>query len=173
MSRVNPFELLGLEPSFLMKNDMLERAHKDKLRLTHPDLFITDAPNIQEKALILSCNITDAYVALKNPSTRADLLAEMRGIDPEHLPPLDPRLLQESFMWQETLDDASLEELVLHQKTLVSQLESTLVRLEDAFIHFKNDALAQDLGQYKVLLRLKDICLKQQERKRFHAATAA
>ncbi|MBA4749196.1 MAG: hypothetical protein H2057_01095 [Alphaproteobacteria bacterium] len=173
MSSVNPFELLGLEPSFLLKSDTLERAHKDKLRLTHPDLFITDPPNIQEKALILSCNITDAYVALKNPSARADILAKMRGLDPEHLPSLDPHFLQESFMWQETLDDASLEELLLHQKTLVSQLGSTLARLEDAFIYFKNDALAQSLGQYKVLLRLKDICLKQQERKRFHAATAA
>lgn len=74
----DPFALFNLEPSFNLDHRALEKVFLTKARAAHPD-FHASSSESQTNAVDESSRINEAYVILKSPIRRAELLLERLG----------------------------------------------------------------------------------------------
>jgi DnaJ-domain-containing protein 1 len=70
----NPFQILGIEPSFSISHDQIQRAYLQRLATTHPDLGQTDQDDPRDPA-----TLNNARDALLNDESRANLMLELIG----------------------------------------------------------------------------------------------
>jgi molecular chaperone HscB len=134
----NPFETLGLAPSFELDASELEQRQRDLNRAVHPDRHAGKAPAERRAALSRSMDINQAYRTLRDPASRAEALFELCGIhEVGERTVTDPALLGEMLEQRELLDEARrnkdrvrLHELKLHMQGRQQQI---VAALGDAF----------------------------------------
>lgn len=104
----DPFELLGVEPSFELDLAELERRHQLRSLELHPDRLVGRPRSERRELLSLAMSVNEAYRTLKNPVTRATALAQRlgHGIREGAEPPADPRLLMRMMEYREELREA-------------------------------------------------------------------
>ena len=109
-------EMSGLEQKFLQLSWKL-----------HPDNFVADSPEVQERSLKRSSEVNDAYRVLRDPVARVEYLLEIEGArkEGEHKQQAPPELLEEVFDLNESLDELrEAKESGADLAVLKSRLES-------------------------------------------------
>lgn len=123
-SMFDPFEILGLEKSFLLDLRVLDQKYFEMLKKTHPDKFINDE-SAKSEVLKKAGEINKAYGMLKDPLGRASVLLKEAGVKPlDH----DPLFLGEIMTFNERMDEG--EDI---REELVELGEELMLELTEAF----------------------------------------
>jgi len=121
----DPFEVLGLEKSYPVDLENLEKHYFEAQKKTHPDRFVGIDEGQKQEVLRRSGEVNQAYLLLKDPLQRAAYLLKVVGVEPLTQ---DPEILIKIMEWNERLEAG--EDL----KTELSAEEGSLFNgLEDAF----------------------------------------
>jgi molecular chaperone HscB len=106
----NPFEILGIDPTFEVDAKTLDEAYFARQTLAHPDRFVHHSEPEQEAATVQSSFLNQAYETLKNPTLRAKALLKLKGIEvcgeEEGKTVQNPEILEEMMNLQEALAQA-------------------------------------------------------------------
>jgi len=163
----NPFEVLGIAPTFSIDVTALDEAYFARQSLIHPDRFIYHSEPERQVALIQSSLLNRAYETLKTPTLRAKALLKLRGIEFSEdgsKTVQDPQVLEEIMALQETLTEAVSPHDLTH---LEDRIEEQLHIVEDsfsrAFQHNNNNEL---LGLFLRLTYLSKLLRDIQVRRR-------
>lgn len=130
----NPFETLGLPPSFALDGAELEQRQRELNRAVHPDRHAGKGSAERRLALGRSMDINQAYRTLRDPAARAEALFEMLGVNQLGEKTIsDPALLGEMLEQRELLDEARrdknrerLHTLKAHMLDRQDQIEAAL-----------------------------------------------
>jgi molecular chaperone HscB len=133
----NPFETLGVAPSFRLEARELEQRQRDLSKALHPDRHAAGTPAERRAALSEAINVNDAYRVLRDPVTRAEalftLLGQPKGSEGETSAQLSPELLLGVMEQREELssarrarDRAALSALVAKADKEQAELEALL-----------------------------------------------
>lgn len=103
----NPFETLGLAPSFALDAAELEQRQRELNRALHPDRHAGKGSGERRAALSRSMDVNQAYRTLRDTGSRAEALFELVGIhELAERTVADPALLGEMLEQRELLDEA-------------------------------------------------------------------
>jgi molecular chaperone HscB len=75
----DPFEVLGIAPTFSLAVDVLEARQRELNRMLHPDRFVQAPHRERREALSRAIDVNEAHRALKDPVTRANALLRRLG----------------------------------------------------------------------------------------------
>jgi molecular chaperone HscB len=129
----NPFETLGLDPSFALDSAVLEQRQRELNRAMHPDRHAGKGAGERRQALSRSMDVNQAYRTLRDPASRAEALFEMLGI-PElaERTIADPALLGEMLEQRELLDEARRDKARERLYALKVHMLERQARVEEA-----------------------------------------
>jgi molecular chaperone HscB len=103
----NPFETLGLAPTFALDLAALEQRQRDLNRAVHPDRHAGKSPGERRQALSRAMDINLAYRLLRDPASRAEALFELLGAGSTRESTIsDPALLMDMLEQREALEEA-------------------------------------------------------------------
>lgn len=164
----NPFEILGIEPSFDIDLMALNQAYFQRQSLVHPDRFIYQSGPEREAASAQASALNGAYEILKNPLLRAKELLKIRGIefdDAERKTIQDPEILEEMMDLQDALSQAAIPHDL---SKLESDIKEKLQEVKAAFAHAlqnnQHAELMQIFLRFTYLSKLKaDIKVRQRQ----------
>jgi molecular chaperone HscB len=94
---VDPFDVLGLPPTFSLDLDVLEQRHRDLSRALHPDRHAAAGAAERRLALGHAIEVNAAFRSLKDPIERGRALLARRGVTAEEgkeAPPSPAFLMQ-------------------------------------------------------------------------------
>src|ERR1700738_4756215 len=131
--RLDHFALFDLPRKLWIEMSGLERKFLQLSWKLHPDNFVTDSPEVQERSLKRSSEVNDAYRVLRDPVARVEYLLEIEGArkEGEHKQQAPPELLEEVFELNESLDE------LREAKASGGDLASLKSRLESAGKNFQ------------------------------------
>lgn len=103
----DPFETLGVSPSFDLDAASLEARHRELCRALHPDRYVGRPAGERRAALSRAVDVNAAYRVLRDPARRAEALLSLNG----HAEALEsaratPALLMEVMERREALSAA-------------------------------------------------------------------
>src|SRR5690606_9489155 len=102
MSDADAFDLMGLEPSFRIDSERLERTHRELSSALHPDRYLGRSSTERQAALGKAIEVNAAYKLLRNPLERGQLLLQRLGV-PTSATQLPPEFLMEIMELREEL----------------------------------------------------------------------
>jgi molecular chaperone HscB len=103
----NPFETLGIAPTFTLDIAELEERQRELNRAVHPDRHAGKAPAERRQSLSRTMDVNQAFRALRDPASRAEALFELLGIHELAERTIDdPALLGDMLEQRELLDEA-------------------------------------------------------------------
>jgi molecular chaperone HscB len=102
---LDPFEALGVEPTFSLDLGLLEQRHRDLSRTLHPDRHAAAGAAERRMALGRAIEVNEAFRTLKDPVRRAEALLARRGVQTGEgrEPQAAPALLMEVMERREAL----------------------------------------------------------------------
>ncbi len=105
---VNPFAVLGIEPSFDVDLASLERAHRELSRAFHPDRYVGVGPSERREALARAIEVNEAWRIVRDPIRRAEALLGLGGaaVSEAREPKPEPEFLMEMLEQRESLSEA-------------------------------------------------------------------
>jgi molecular chaperone HscB len=119
----NPFETLGLAPTFAIDATDLEQRQRELNRAVHPDRHAGNSPAQRREALSRAMDVNQAYRTLRDPATRAEALFELLGVDPLASSMVtDPALLGDMMEQRELLDEVRRHKDVERLRSLKSSM---------------------------------------------------
>jgi molecular chaperone HscB len=128
---MNPFQRLGLAPTFAIDNHLLQQNYFKAQHMVHPDRYHQATSQEKDFAQQQSEAINAAYQYLKDPVQRAEFLLHQAGL---LVQAQTPEVLSMTMEWQEKIAEAfttiSLEKLA---RDLASTYQQTYQLLEKAF----------------------------------------
>ena len=74
----NDFAILGVTPQFPVDRALLDEAYRNLQRRYHPDRFLQEDLDTQQRATLYASQINDAYRRLKNPIDCAESFFSIR-----------------------------------------------------------------------------------------------
>ena len=103
---MNPFETLGLSPTFTLTPAELEQRQRELNRALHPDRHATKTPAERRRALSMAMDINQACRTLSDPAARADALLALLGVDRHSAETVtDGALLMDMLEQRENLEE--------------------------------------------------------------------
>jgi len=134
----NPFETLGLSPSFALDPAALEQRQRELNRAVHPDRHAGKGAGERRQALNRAMDVNLAYRTLRDPASRAEALFELLGAGGAREATIsDPVLLLEMMDQREALEEArraqDLERLHGIGKSMAERERRVIQALEQAF----------------------------------------
>ena len=104
----DPFETLGVSPSFDLDPASLEARHRELCRALHPDRYVGRPAGERRAALSRAVDVNTAYRVLRDPARRAEALLLLNGHHAEAFESsrASPALLMEVMERQEELSHA-------------------------------------------------------------------
>jgi len=133
----DPFDTLGIAPTFDLDLAALESRHRELSRALHPDRYSGRPPGERRMALSRAIEVNEALRALKNPVRRAESLLARRGVAfaEGDEPRADPAFLMEMLELGEELAAArsDLERATQIGDRLETRQAALLGRLSAAF----------------------------------------
>ena len=105
---MDPFATLGIERTFTVDIQALEKTHRELSRALHPDKFVGAAPTERRAALGKAVEVNEAWRTVKDPIRRAEALFELAGIavGERNEPKPSPALLMDMMEQREALAEA-------------------------------------------------------------------
>jgi molecular chaperone HscB len=162
----DPFDLLGLEPTFHLDRALLERAYLVRAASAHPDASGTDGSAAQ---------INEAKRVLEDPERRANaLLARLGGPSKEDNRDLPPGFLMEIMETREEMeslaqgDDA--EGLARFRELALSRRSGHIDRIGRLFGELASPPTAEGLARIRVELNAWRYAERMIEQIKPHAA---
>ncbi len=106
---MDPFAILGVEPTFALDLKVVEKAHRDLSRALHPDKYGSAGASERQMALGKVIEVNEAARALKDPVRRAEALFARGGVPVGETeePKPTPDFLMDILEQREALSDAS------------------------------------------------------------------
>ena len=126
----DPFEILGINPSFNIDAQALDAAYFARQALAHPDRFVHHSEPERQAATVQASSLNRAYEILKNPTLRAKALLQLQGIElnDDEKTVQDPEILGEMIDLQEALmNAASPYDLNLVESQIQNLLQEVMV----------------------------------------------
>lgn len=121
----DPFEILGLEPSFRLEPKLLEKRHRDLSRALHPDRYAGRPALERRRALNQAIGVNEAFRVLRDPVRRASALLERYGVETSEQAPnstaMPPEFLMEMMQLREELSAARQQRRVAAIEGLAKQ----------------------------------------------------
>ena len=104
----DPFEILGVSPSFDLDAASLEARHRELCRALHPDRYVGRPAGERRAALSRAVDVNAAYRVLRDPARRAEALLLRNGHHAEAVEAARaaPALLMEVMERREALSAA-------------------------------------------------------------------
>lgn len=104
----DPFETLGVSPSFDLDATSLAARHRELCRALHPDRYVGRPAGERRAALSRAVDVNAAYRALRDPARRAEALLSRNGHHAEAVESAraTPALLMEVMERREALSAA-------------------------------------------------------------------
>lgn len=104
----DPFQTLGVEPSFTLDVGALEQRHRELSRALHPDRFAGRPASERRQALSRAIEVNEAFRTLRDPLQRAEAILRRRGIvrAEGQEPRPEPEFLMEIMELREALTEA-------------------------------------------------------------------
>lgn len=126
----DPFQTLGLEPSYDLDLVEAERRHLELSKALHPDRYAGRPAAERRQALGRAIEVNDAWRKLRDPVTRAEALLGELGMAAEEgqEPKADPELLMEMMELREDLASARRSRDEARLLALVARVEAREVR---------------------------------------------
>jgi molecular chaperone HscB len=124
------FELFGLEPTYALDREELERRYLDRSKAVHPDRFAAEGAAKRVAAIQQSMELNEAYKTLKKPVSRAEYLLASRGISIGTNEQLDPGFLIGILEAREELASAK----AAGDEAKLAELEAAMARRRRAAI---------------------------------------
>ncbi len=159
----DPFETLGVEPSFDLDPGALEKRHRDLSRALHPDRYAGRPAAERRQALGRAIEVNEAWRQLRDPIRRAEALLARSGVPVGDgaEPKADPELLMEMMEQREALADArrSRDQAALEKLSdgIREREARVLVKLDAGFkSHAAGDDLLRQLGELRYYRRFLD-----------------
>jgi molecular chaperone HscB len=105
---MDPFDTLGVPPSFSLSLEDLATRQRDLSWALHPDRFVGRPASERRAALGRAIEVNEAHRTLKNPLTRAEALLGRLGLSLHEgqEPPASPEFLMEMMDLREDLRTA-------------------------------------------------------------------
>lgn len=123
----DPFTLLGVEKKYDLDIELLDKAYFAAQKNTHPDQFANASSAEKAEASQRSAALNQAYMLLKDPLRRAELLLQQANIAPLSD---DPSFLEQLMEWREMLGaKENIKDDILATQTRLFQ------NLKQAFIN--------------------------------------
>ncbi|MEZ5831404.1 MAG: Fe-S protein assembly co-chaperone HscB [Dongiaceae bacterium] len=135
--QLDHFRRLGLEPTFDVDLDLIEKRYLGFQRAIHPDRFATKPAKERAFAEAQAVALNEAFETLKDPLRRAAYLLRLNGIDAsvsKDETVRDPELLMEAMEAREALMEAtSIEKVEKLQAKAGADAIAVLSELSKAF----------------------------------------
>jgi molecular chaperone HscB len=160
----DPFEALGVEPTFAVDIALLEQRHRDLSRALHPDRHAGAGSAERRRALGRAIEVNEAFRQLKDPVRRAEALLARRGVESGEgkEPPASPALLMEVMERREALAEirVSKDQVALGRLIADVEREERRVRaeLESRFADPRTDSaeILKKIGELRYFRRFLD-----------------
>jgi molecular chaperone HscB len=123
---VDPFEALGVEPTFDLDLAALEQRHRGLSRALHPDKHAASGAAERRMALGRAIEVNEAFRKLKDPVRRAEALLARIGVQSGEgkEPPASPALLMEVMERREALAEVRLSKNQVALARLIAEVEA-------------------------------------------------
>lgn len=105
---VDPFETLGIAPTFEVDLKAVEKRYRELARVLHPDRHLGSSPGERRMMLGKAVEVNEAWRLVRNPIRRAEALLRRHGVAIEEgkEPKADPEFLMEMMEQREALSEA-------------------------------------------------------------------
>jgi len=105
---VDPFETLGIAPSFDVDLTSVEKRYRELQRVLHPDRHVGGSPADRRASLGKAVEVNEAWRLLRDPIRRAEALLRRHGVRIEEgkEPKPEPEFLMEMMEQREALSEA-------------------------------------------------------------------
>jgi molecular chaperone HscB len=141
---VDPFALLGIEPTFDLDLKSLSERHREISSTLHPDRHVGSPSGERRAALDRAIQVNEAWRKLKAPLSRGEELLRLMGVamDEKNAPKADPELLFQVMEAREELAElratpntqslqASIAKATAWQRSLVNDLSQLFKGLQE------------------------------------------
>lgn len=167
MNKLNHFEKFSLTPRFDINSDELEHNYLKLQQQFHPDALLHKSQDDQDRAMINSININDAYKILKNPIKRAVYLLQLNGIDIDDddckIKPSQETLISVLELREKINESKNLHEIEEIKNYLEEEIAELIQIAQENFAHKSYDLAAQTLIKVKYFDKtIADLKLKKQ-----------
>ena len=105
---VDPFETLGIAPTFDVDLKSVEKRYRELARVLHPDRHLGGSPGERRMTLGKAVEVNEAWRLIRDPIRRAEALLRRQGVAIEEgkEPKADPEFLMEMMEQREALSEA-------------------------------------------------------------------
>jgi molecular chaperone HscB len=105
---VDPFETLGIAPSFDVDLPSVEKQYRELARVLHPDRHLGGSASERRMNLGKAVEVNEAWRLVRDPIRRAEALLRRQGIAVQEgkEPKADPEFLMEMMEQREALSEA-------------------------------------------------------------------
>jgi len=143
----NHFSLFKLSPAFNIELAVLEQNYRKIQSESHPDRFVSATPAEKLHSMLLATLANEAYQVLKKPSSRAQYLLQLEGIDAtkETNTNMPADFLMQQMEWRESLEDIKAEKNIGGLEDLLDEMQQdaqSLTKDLTIFIDEKADLVA-------------------------------
>jgi molecular chaperone HscB len=106
----DPFDTLGIAPTFDLDLVQVEKRVRDLSRVLHPDRHVASSPAERRMALSRAVEVNAAFRVVRDPIARAEALFRRRGVAVGETlePKADPEFLLEMMELREALAEAKV-----------------------------------------------------------------
>lgn len=124
----DPFEILGISPTFDVDLKACEARHRELSRAIHPDKFRDASAAERQRATNLAASANEAWRALRDPIKRAEILFARHGVavGEGREPKADLEFLMTMLEKREELADARAKK----DRDVVDRLKAEVEALE-------------------------------------------
>jgi molecular chaperone HscB len=139
----DPFDLLGIEPTFDLDMSAVEKRHRDLSRVLHPDRHVGSSPAERRMSLGRAVEVNEAFRVVREPIRRAEALLRRHGVFVEEGAEgkADPEFLMEMMELRESLSEAKATRDAARIQQLANGVrtrqEGVVLRLRDGFARAK------------------------------------
>ncbi len=154
------FSRLGLEPTFDIDIDELERRYFERQRLLHPDRFIGKSAREKAFSQQQAASLNEAYETLKHPLSRAGYLLHEKGCGVLHEGcnlVTDEKLLIETMEMREALAEAdTADEINALTNRAADDIKACIEQLSGLFANNDLEGACMLVTRLKYLNKLED-----------------
>lgn len=159
---MDPFETLGLPPTFEIDLAAAEKTHRDLSRALHPDRYLGASPSERRAALERAVAVNEAWRVVRDPIARAEALLKRKGVEVGEgtEPKSSPEFLMEMLERREGLAEARQGKDLGAIRKIASEVEAlaraTQAELSNGFACGEAASLRGKLGELRYYRRLLD-----------------
>src|SRR6478735_2788605 len=142
---LDPFDTLGIAPTFDIDVGAVEKRYRDLSRVLHPDKFVGASAAERRMSLGKAVEVNEAWRLVRDPIRRAEALLRRHGVEVKEgtEAKADPEFLMEMMEQREALSEAKAKHDPATVQTLATRIRAketdVLVRLARGFSETSSD----------------------------------